>query len=151
MNAGSVALVWVTLGLFFLRVVGQVEVWLLAPDWLPPMDAWYSGLLPYPLLLPAQVLLLMGMSVLAWVRATRAPRVTAASARRDVALRVLAMLYFAAMAVRLAYIVATHGAGFYLHGAIPVAFHWVLALFLLAVTRPHRRRVHCGRPTGSPA
>jgi len=28
-----------------------------------------------------------------------------------------------------------YGGDFYLHGAIPVAFHWVLALFILVWTR----------------
>ncbi len=68
----TAALLWTTTALFLLRVVGQIEVWLLAPDWLPPMQAWYSGLLPYPLLLPAQILLLMLMPVLAY-RRTVAP------------------------------------------------------------------------------
>lgn len=139
MNASTAALIWVTLGLFFLRVIGQVEVWLLAPDWLPPMEAWYSGLLPYPLLLPAQILLLMGMAILAHVRTTRGACVAPGPARRVAALRALATLYFAGMAVRLVLAIATHGEDFYLHGAIPIAFHWVLALFVLAVTRPPGR------------
>jgi hypothetical protein len=55
---------WICIALFFARVVGQIEVLLLAPDWLPPMSAWYSGLLPYPILLPAQIGLLMLMCAL---------------------------------------------------------------------------------------
>ena len=35
------------------------------------MDAWYSGLLPYPLLLPAQIAILMLMAVVAWNRRVR--------------------------------------------------------------------------------
>jgi hypothetical protein len=41
--------------LFIARVVGQ---WLVASfdvSWLPPMAHWYSGLLPYPILLPVQL------------------------------------------------------------------------------------------------
>jgi hypothetical protein len=41
----STAVLWICIGLFFARVVGQLEVFLLAPPWLPPMQAWYSGLL----------------------------------------------------------------------------------------------------------
>ena len=48
-------MLWICIALFFVRVLGQIEVLLLAPDWLPPMAAWYSGLLPYPILLPAQI------------------------------------------------------------------------------------------------
>ncbi len=36
---------------FLGRVLGQVTVVLLEPDWLPPMQDWYSGLLPYSILL----------------------------------------------------------------------------------------------------
>ena len=48
---------------FAARVLGQFEVLLISPDWLPGMEAWYSGLLPYYLLLPAQIAILMVMSV----------------------------------------------------------------------------------------
>ena len=40
---------------FLGRVLGQVAVALLEPDWLPPMQDWYSGLLPYSILLLIQV------------------------------------------------------------------------------------------------
>jgi hypothetical protein len=57
-----IIVLWACIGWFFLRVIGQVEVLLLAPPWLPPIAA----------------------------------------------------------------------------GGIPVAFHWVLALFLLVLSRPAR-------------
>ncbi len=117
----------VCLALFFLRVVAQVEVLLLEPSYLPDMSAWYSGLLPYPLLLPVQILMLMGMSVLV---ARSSPHL-AKPLRHARLWQTLALIYFAAMAVRLAICVATYGSEFYLHGAIPIAFHWVLALFAL--------------------
>ena len=49
--------------------------------------------------------------------------------------RVVAMMYFAFMAGRLALILIEHGEDFWYHGSIPVAFHWVLALFLLVSVR----------------
>jgi hypothetical protein len=52
--------------------------------------------------------------------------------------RTLAMIYFAVMAIRLAWCVYKYGPDFYLHGAIPIAFHWVLALFVLGCTRERR-------------
>ena len=58
----------VTLRLFsfllLLRVLGQLVVVRCAPRWLPPMHQWQSGLLPYPVLLLAQVLVL---SVMFWI------------------------------------------------------------------------------------
>jgi hypothetical protein len=129
----SVVALWICIGLFFARVVGQIEVLLLEPAWLPPMSAWYSGLLPYPLLLPVQIALLMLMSTLA-LRAAGA-RTTYASHSGVTVWRTMALLYFAVMAVRLVLCVGTHGSEFYLHGAIPIAFHWVLALFALVCAR----------------
>ena len=128
------AVLWICIGLFFARVVGQIEVLLVAPGWLPAMQAWYSGLLPYPLLLPIQIALLMLMCVLAI--GTRTPRRLRGAADRTAAiLRALAIVYVAVMVARLIVIVHRYGEDFYLHGAIPVAFHWVLALFILVWTR----------------
>lgn len=129
MRTGSV-LLWGCVVLFAARVVGQFEVLLLAPDWLPEMDAWYSGLVPYYLLLPAQLAILMLMAAVAWNRRIRTGAFARANPRAALALRIFAGLYFAVMAVRLAVIVIDRGADFWRHGAIPVAFHWVLALFI---------------------
>lgn len=129
----STAALWVCIALFFLRVVGQIEVLLLEPAWLPGMPAWYSGLLPYPLLLPVQIALLMLMSVLA-IQVGRQPH-AGCSPGWSLRLRILALLYFTVMGIRLVLTVRFYGADFYLHGAIPIAFHWVLALYLLLWTR----------------
>ena len=134
-SCSAAILMWSCVALFGARVIGQVEALLLAPDWLPPMQAWYSGLLPYYLLLPAQIALLMGMGVAAWNRRVRTGRFAAAHPRLARALRVAACLYFLGMALRLALNIDAHGADFWLSGAIPVAFHWVLALFLLVAAR----------------
>ena len=40
------------------RVLGQVAVNLWEPSWLPPSSDWYSGLVPYPVLLPIQLIML---------------------------------------------------------------------------------------------
>jgi hypothetical protein len=130
------ALLWICVALFAFRVIAQVEVLLLEPAWLPGMDAWFSGLLPYPLLLPAQIAIIALMAVVAWNPRVRRGRFARAHPRTAGALRAFALLYFIAMAARLLWIVTQHGSGFWLEGAIPVAFHWVLALFLLVSGRP---------------
>jgi hypothetical protein len=134
-SCSAASLLWGCLLLFAARVLGQFEACTLAPGWLPDMDAWYSGLLPYYLLLPAQVALLMVMAVVAWNRRVRTGRFAAANPRVAGALRIFAGLYFLAMAVRLGVNVIGNGADFWRDGAIPVAFHWVLALFLLVSGR----------------
>ncbi|MGH8734250.1 MAG: hypothetical protein ACREVB_11250, partial [Burkholderiales bacterium] len=57
-----VALLWILLGLFVLRVAGQAMVAFFDVQWLPPMERWYSGLVPYELLLPAQLLIIVLMA-----------------------------------------------------------------------------------------
>ena len=50
--------------LFVLRVAGQALVAFFDVRFLPPMQAWYSRLMPYPYLLPSQRAL--GLPVLAF-------------------------------------------------------------------------------------
>jgi hypothetical protein len=128
-------LLWSCIVLFAARVIGQFEALVTAPAWLPEMDAWYSGLLPYSLLLPVQIALLMAMTVVAWNRRVRTGRFALAHPQVAAALRFFAVFWFLAMAVRLGLNIAGNGAEFWRAGAIPVAFHWVLALFVLVSAR----------------
>ncbi len=98
LSRSAAILLWSCIALFAARVIGQFEVMLLAPAWLPPMDAWYSGLMPYYLLLPAQVVLLMIMTVVAWNRRVRTGRFAAANPRAARALRFAAYVYLGLMA-----------------------------------------------------
>jgi hypothetical protein len=141
-SRSAATLMWTCIALFATRVVGQFEAFTLAPDWLPPMAAWYSGLLPYYLLLPAQIALLMIMSVVAWNRRVRTGRFSAANPRAAATLRMLAVAYFVFMAGRLALNLIDNGAEFWRAGAIPVAFHWVLALFMLVSGREAPPSIH---------
>lgn len=134
-TTSTAALLWSCVALFAARVVGQLESLLVAPHWLPDMDAWYSGLLPYPALLPAQIAILMLMAVVAWNPRVRSGSFARSSPRTAQALRMLAGIYFAVMAVRLAVNIQANGIDFWREGAIPVAFHWVLALFMLVSGR----------------
>ena len=105
--------------LFALRVAGQALVAFFDVGWLPPMEAWYSGLLPYPILLPTQLAILAGQVTLdgcVWRRGGLAPRPRLARS-----LRGLSYVYALAMLGRLV-LTRTH--------VIPIAFHWVLAGWL---------------------
>ena len=51
---------------FFLRVLGQVLVAFFGADFLPPMDEWQSGLIPYPWLLASQILILAVQGWICW-------------------------------------------------------------------------------------
>jgi len=133
--ASAATLLWACVALFAARVIGQIETLLVAPDWLPDMEAWYSGLLPYPLLLPAQIGILMLMGVVAWNRRVRNGSFARSHPLAAKALRIVAELYFCVMGVRLGMNMEANGADFWREGAIPVATHWVLALFVLVTGR----------------
>lgn len=133
-------LLWTLQGLFLLRVLGQVYVGLYTPSWLPPWSEWYSGLLPYPWLLPAQVLLLMWMTVISSDNTRAAGRFCVESDRMRRRLRWIAAVYAAVMALRYALTMALAPEMRWLHGTIPIAFHFVLAGYIAALTVSARKR-----------
>ena len=87
--------------MFALRVLGQALVVTRAPRWLPSNEHWYSGLMPYRYLLPAQLALLAVM-VVATFDVYRGQGLFAADWSTGAAapLAVLSWVYFAAMVVR---------------------------------------------------
>jgi hypothetical protein len=131
MNRARLMTLWTCTLLFFLRVVGQLEVLMVAPSWLPPMSDWYSGLIPYPILVPVQIAILMLMSALV-VREMRAPIRTGKWMQW---VRRFALAYFVVMCLRLTLQFLRGAENAIDAGGIPVAFHWVLALFLLVLAR----------------
>ena len=127
--------------LFLARVAGQALVAFAGATFLPPMEHWYSALLPYPVLLPMQVVILVLQAVMVaqvardrgWF-AGRGPRVG----------RVLigiSFVYFAVMAVRYVVTMALYPERrWFGPGTIPVAFHFVLAAYLCCYGRYLRGR-----------
>jgi len=124
-------LLTILFALFVLRVVGQLLVVLFAPPWLPPMEAWYSGLLSYPLLLPSQILII---GLMIWM-IRRPPPV------RRAPVIVFATIYALGMIVRYA-VLRTH--------EIPVFFHLVLASFLFVYASGTPAAPPVGRAASSP-
>ena len=124
--------------LFALRVAGQVVVVLRAPRWLPAMEHWYSGLMPYRYLLPAQVVLLTLM-VLIIFDLYRMDGVFAAGgwAAAATPLRLAAALYFAAMVVRYVLTMAFKPERRWFRRTIPIWFHMVLAVALWTFATYH--------------
>jgi hypothetical protein len=128
-------LLWACVALFALRVIGQLEVAILEPAWLPESGAWHSGFLPYPLLLPMQIAMLMLMAIFAWDPRVRNRRISRVHPRVAAALRKLALFHFFAMAVRLAADILENGWNFWREDAISVVSHWVWVLFVLVCCR----------------
>jgi hypothetical protein len=126
--------------LFLARVLGQFLVALEAPAWLPPMDEWQSGLLPYRWLLPAQVVVLAlqaQISVDLWHgRGAFALR----RARLGGWLRGFSYLYCGVMIVRYLATMVLVPEQRWLGDTIPIVFHLVLASYIYVWSGFHQPR-----------
>lgn len=121
------AILAILLGLFVARVLGQVIVVLAHPRWLPPMKDWYSGLISYPILLPAQIAIIVLMIAMIRQVASGAPPNRALAT----GLFAFAVLYAGSMIVRFVILRRRHpDYRWFEGGMIPILFHWVLAAFL---------------------
>ena len=125
-------MLWALLALFVLRVAGQILVAFFDVKFLPPMEAWYSGLMPYRYLLPSQIALIVVMTKIC-LDFSRG-RGFFFHERRFFATAWLwfGYVYLAAMIAR---------ALFLWDHPIPIVFHWVLAAFVITVGLSHRRRL----------
>jgi hypothetical protein len=121
-------------------VAGQALVAFAGVTFLPPMSEWYSGLLPYPLLLPAQVAILGAQAKISLDFARGRGGLVTARPRLGRVLVPGAVLYFAAMLARYVLTMAWYPERRWLGtGTIPVVFHWVLAAYLFVLGRHHAR------------
>ena len=142
---GRARLLWLLSLLFLGRVLGQVLVAFFGVTWLPPMSEWYSGLLSYPLLLPAQIAILALMVVMnTGVQRGTGP-LASVSARVARGIRIFSCVYFAGMVLRYALTMALVPERRWLGGTIPIVFHWVLAGYLYVFSAHHLERAVRGR------
>jgi hypothetical protein len=126
--------------LFLLRVLGQIAVLLRAPSWLPPVAGENWNLVPYRILLPAQLLIFALMcAIIAGVWNERAP-FGARYAGLGLALISASAVYAGVVAIRYAVRMARRPEQRWFGGAIPIVFHMVLAAFLLTWGRYHVSR-----------
>jgi len=129
-TTSTAAVLWTLLALFALRVLGQILVVAGVAPFLPPMADWQSGLLPYPLLLASQVVILVLLgTVCVQISSGRGYFV---QPRRWLAtpLWIFGWIYAGAMVIRYALLRTD---------IIPVVFHVVLASFLIVLARHHRQ------------
>ena len=124
--------------LFALRVLGQMLVVTRSPRWLPSNEHWYSGLMPYRYLLPAQLALLAVMVTVTFdLYLGRGLFAADWWAGAAMYLAVLSWVYFAAMVVRYVLTMALRPEFRWFKRTIPIWFHMVLAVALWAFADYH--------------
>ena len=126
-----VVALWILLGLFALRVLGQLLVVAGIAPFLPPMEEWQSGLLPYPVLLASQLVILAMLATVCVQFSRQRGFFVRRNAWLATPLWIVGWIYAIGMVVRYALL---------RRDIIPVIFHIVLASFLLVVARHHRRQ-----------
>ena len=121
--------------LFIARVVGQVLVRYLNVGWLPAEPHWYSGLMPYPILLPVQLVMIVVMLKLVADVYRGNGWFSSGSRRAARIIRWLAILYFLSMVLRYVVTMALNPEWRWFGHTIPIWFHMVLAGFLFTYSR----------------
>jgi hypothetical protein len=135
-------------GLFFLRVIGQMLVTWRKVRWLPAVEHWRSGLLPYPVLVAAQaaILGLMG-SMVSGVWRGRG-RFAKSRPRLGRWVRGFGVVYFASMVVRHVVTMIVRPQWRWFGHTIPIIFHCILATYLLVYSGALLRDVRPAEPEG---
>ncbi len=131
---------WLLLGLFCLRVLGQFMVAFFAVAFLPPMEEWYSGLIPYGPLLTAQVLIIILLSYVSLSFTRGVGYFVRPNRRLGRGLVIFGALYLTAMIIRYIVRMSLLPDERWTGGSIPIFFHWVLATYVLVVGQYHWRR-----------
>jgi hypothetical protein len=110
--------------------LGQFLVAFFDVQWLPPMERWYSGLIPYPALLGSQLLIIGLMATVSAQFTRRSGWFYEPKRLLGLPLLVFGAIYLAVMLGRAVLV---------WDRAIPIVFHWVLAAFVITVGSWHRR------------
>ena len=135
------AALWTLLALFTGRVAGQLAVSLDAAPFLPPMEQWQSGLLPYQVLFGSQLMLIAGLGTICRQFSRGGGYFVEPHRWLGTPLWIAGWIYAGGMVVRYALRMALKPEERWTGDLIPVVFHIVLASFVLLVADHHRRQV----------
>jgi hypothetical protein len=137
-TAAYTSWLWLFTILLVLRVIGQIVVVLYGPRWLPPMHQWQSGLLPYPVLLLGQAVVL---TLMVWtcLDFSRGSGVFVDPRRPEMGrfVMVFSYVYFGSMILRYILWMKARPDQRWFGGTIPIVFHCVVAAFLYTFGRYH--------------
>jgi hypothetical protein len=116
--------------LFLGRVLGQALVTFLPVHWLPATHEWHSGLMPYPILLTIQLLMLVIMIKISWDIRRGSGFFARGRPSWSGYLVGFSAIYAGAMVLRYILTMIFLPEMRWFGGTIPIVFHFVLAAFL---------------------
>lgn len=125
----------VLLALFVFRVLAQLLQWYLATSWLPSFEAWHSATLPYPVLVGAQIAIII---VAVWLIRGLLRDVIVPNASLGRVLSWLGAVYFVGSVLRLVAGLTFGRDNTFLAAYLPGFFHVVLALMVLTAANYYR-------------
>ncbi len=138
-GAATAALLLALTALFVLRVIGQVLVAFCAVTFLPTLDQWDSGLIPYPILLSVQCVLIVLMVYIARLVSSAQGFFGVPTPKLGRFLRSFGAVYFLSMLARYVITMTLYPERRWFGHTIPIFFHFVLAAFVLVLARLHLR------------
>ena len=103
------------------------------------MNDWYSGLLPYHYLLPAQILIIVIFAKIALDMTRGTGFWTQPRPALGLWLRNFGVVYVLSMIVRYVLRMSWYPEERWFGGTIPIIFHWVLATYLLVLASYYLR------------
>jgi hypothetical protein len=116
--------------LFLARVLAQLVQFFFHLSFLPPFSAWQSGVLPYPMLIAAQVVIIISMIkiIKQYLRSQIVP-----NAKTAIIFIILGSIYFFFMVFRMIAGLTFASKDSWFHAPLPTFFHLVLATFILTI------------------
>lgn len=127
---------WLCSGLFALRVVAQAVALRFKSDFLPDFESWHGGVLSYPTLLIAQVLIL---TWLVWTARRFYNSDISPNRRLGLIILIVSSLYFIVMVLRLLLGLTIMSEHRWFASYLPAFFHLVLASYLFMYGHFHFR------------
>lgn len=134
---------------FCLRVIGQFLVAFFHVGFLPPMEAWMSGAVSYPVLLALQISIMALMGKICWDMQHPDGYFAQPNGQLGRFLLEAGALYFAIMLMRYSLRMALYPHERWLGGSLPIFFHCVLALFVMVYGAYHLVSAVKARPRKS--
>ncbi len=135
--------------LFGLRVAGQLLAAVADVSFLPPFERWDSGIVPYSLLLPLQIVLIALMMVIVRDFIRGRGFFIALTPRTGLIMERLSYLYAAVMVTRYVVTMTLYPELRWFTGTTPIWFHFVLASFLFTLGYFYANRTE--QPDNRPA